>query len=86
MGGSGELAFEIPAFPSYPTKAWLGLVLILAVSPHTTKSLSVCRKGVFVGSHPRAWFYFYICILHGNRDFMHRIKRFPPISLGLSFC
>lgn len=33
-----------------------------------------------------AFIYFYICILHSNRDFMHRIKRFPPISLGLSFC
>lgn len=80
---AGEPAFEILAFPSYPTKVWLCLVSILAVSPH---ALCVCRKGVFVGLHPRAFVYFYICILHSNRDFMHRIKRFPPISLGLSFC
>lgn len=33
-----------------------------------------------------AFVYFYICILHSNRDFMHRTKLFPPISLGLSFC
>lgn len=82
-----KLSFTFLAF-SYlfcQELALLGLNFDCYASWYRSLFTYVERVCLWIYTHC-AFVYFYICILHSNRDFMHRIKLFPPISLGLSFC
>lgn len=64
-------------FPICQESAWLGFNLGCCTSSYRSLPPYVERVCLWIYTHC-AFVYFYICILHSNRDFMHRIKLFPP--------
>lgn len=86
LSGWGTSLWNLDPFPSMLPRVgttWFRFWLLCFM---VQKSFSICGLGVFVDLPPLCILYFYICMLHSNRDFMHQIKLFPPISLGLAFC